>query len=238
MEAPDGASGTSVFWDMSGEYGYLGWGVEHVQQVYSNDYKLSETGFANWTPSTTATDIITSVNAGTFTADFANYEYYLRWRMDYNPQFVSGATMKAQTIRQCGSQWQSIHRRPYGISRFATYTDYYAYCATISSASVYQIYYNSSGSLSWTTSNSTSIYPTMTAATFSSNTSATPTVTMKTPKVSAKCSTVSLDTARAAEIDQAKSTIKIRGDLFRVDKGATMLKQCYIDALKVYNNPL
>lgn len=238
IDAPDGASGTSRFWDMYGEYGFLGWNAEHVSQVYSADYNLEDTSFASWTPSTTATEIIASTTAGTFSADLNNYEYYIRWRMDYNPQFVTGATMKAQTIRQVGSQWQTIHRRPYGLARFATLTDYYAYCATISSASVYLIYYNTNGSLTWTTSSSTSIFPTMVAATFSSTSSATPTVTVKTPMIQAKCSTSYLATARAAEIDQEKSTVKVRGDLFRVNKNATMLKQCYIDALKVYNDPL
>lgn len=238
MDVPDGASGTSRFWDMYGDYGFLGWNAQHVQQVYTKDYKLSETDFNTWTPSTTAADIVDSASAGTFVADLDSYEYYLKWSFDYQPTFVAGATMKAQITRECASQWQSIHRRPYGLTRFPTYEDYYAYCATLVSASSYLFYYSTSGTASWTTTNSYGIYPTLTAATFSSTSSASPTVTMNAPKVRARCYSSYFSTTRAAEVDKANSYIKIRGDLFRVDKNATMLKQAYIDALNIYNNPL
>jgi len=217
---------------------WMGVHTEHLGQIYSADYTLADTSFATWTPSTTAKDIIATVTAGTFVADLDTYEYFIRWRYDYTAALQTGATLKVQTSRITGSLLQLINRRPYGLANISSATDSYAYCTTLVSAAWYNFYYNTSGTATWTSGQSYGIYPTLTAATFSSTTSATPTVTMKAPKVSARCSSTYFATARASEVDQENSTIKIRGDLFRIDKGCGQIRQSYIDAIYVYNNPL
>ena len=235
---PNGSGGTGEFFAMNDPLAWMGTNPVHVGQFYAADYTLNDTDWKTWTPSTTAADIKASVNANTFTANLADYEYYLRWSFDFVPAFKSGATMKLQTYRQFGNQWQSIHKRPYGLTRFSSKTDYYNYCNTMVSASIYLLYYDSNGAQTWTTTASYGVYPTLTAATFSSSSNDTTTVTPKAPKLSARRHKTYMTATRAAEIDGANSTVRIRGDLYRVDKGLEALRNCYRMALDYYDNPI
>lgn len=238
LVVPATGGGTADFYAHNDPLAWLGQNPKYLGQIYAADYTLAGTAFNTWTPSTTAKDIIATANGTAFTADLANYEYFLRWRTDFECVTNSGATLKAQLIKQIGSQWQTIHKRPYGLARFVTMTDYQNYCATIVSASVYVIYYNTNGTQTWTTSNSYGIYPTLTAAALSATTGDTITVTPACPKVSARCYSSYFATARASEVDKAASTIRIRGDLYRVDKNWTELKKMYCDAIEMYSNPI
>ena len=79
-------------------------------------------------------------------------------------------------------------------------------------------YYNTSGSATYTHSISYGIYATPTAATFSNSTSNTPTVTVKTPAVYARCNASYFATARAHELDQSASKFRLVGKVYRVEK--------------------
>lgn len=221
-------------------YDWMGVNPEFVANVYpTKTYSLSDTGFDTWTPSSTATDIITSETLSTtYALDFNNYEYLVRWRTNTHIALLDGATKKYQIEQIMGSQWQSLHRRPYGLANFSTVTDSYNYCTTVISASNYVIYWNSAGTKTWTTTTSWGLYPTLTAATFSNSTSMTPNVTLKTPKVTAKTNSSYWTTARAAEVDKENSTVKIRGDLYRFKYGDGWVRNCYRDAVEMYTNPL
>ena len=217
---------------------WMGPSAEHVSTFYTKNYTLADTGFNTWTPVNSATVIQDSENVGTFTADLVNYEYFIRWRCEYIGAFNTGATLKTQINKQLASHWQSIHRRPYGLANFESMTDSRAYCNSMSTASTYIIYWNSSGNLTWTTTNSYGIFQTIQATTFNSVNSGTPVVTMLSPTISARCYSSYFSTTRAAEVDKNNSTIKIRGDLYRIKKGYGQIRQAYIDALDMYNNPL
>ncbi|MBO7732498.1 MAG: hypothetical protein J6S67_08090 [Methanobrevibacter sp.] len=202
--------------------------------VYSITKKLSETNFATWTPSSTASAIIASVTVGTFVADLANYEYLIHWSCSFDGVYPSGTTMKAATTVEIGDIWQSIFRRPNSIANLHAENYNSNACITLSTTPLC-IYYNASGTLGYTYSISYGIYPSATAATFSSSTSLTPTVTIKSPAYNARCSTTYFSTARAGDIDQDESIIKIKGELWRVPIGA-VTRSLYESLINLYNN--
>ena len=100
------------------------------------------------------------------------------------------------------------------------------------------VYWNTSGTRTWTTTNTYGIYQTYQAATFNNNDSTTPTVTFNYPSVSARCYSSYFATARAAEINKTEATVKIRGDLYRFDKGYGWARHWYKDAYEMYGTPL
>lgn len=227
------------YYNMSGPLAWMGPQAEHLGEVYSKDYKLSATGFNTWTPSTTAKDIVASGSVSpTVALDLENYEYLIRWRCDFHNALQTGATKAAQIECQCGSHWQSIHRRPYGLNNIQSMTDSRNYCTTVYASSTLLAYWNADGTLTWTTNNSYGIYQTVTAATFSSNDSLTPTMTIKYPKISARCSATYFATARAAEVDKANATVKLRGDLYRIKADYGYCRMFYRDAYEMYGTPL
>ena len=99
------------------------------------------------------------------------------------------------------------------------------------------MYWNTNGAKTYTYSISYGIYPAATAATFSSATADSPTVTVKRPSWSARCSNTYFATARAPELDTDNSTIKIYGEAFETERGAA-LRTMYGGLVDLYNNPL
>lgn len=231
-------TGTAAIMDLSSDLCWMGANPEHIATIYQQQVTLSDTDFNGWTPSTTAKTIIASSALTSQSIDLVNYEYWLVWRWDYVPTFTSGATLKAQVNRECGTIFQNIYRRPYGLANFATMTDSYNYCTNVSVGSMHCIYYNTSGTLTWTTNIGYGIFSGATAATFGSTANTSTTLIPKTPIISARCSNTYLATARAAEIDQENSTVTITGDLYRVKQGSSLARFMYRDALHTYNNPL
>ena len=211
---------------------------EHISEFYRESYTLADTLWNGWTPSTTAKAIIASKNLPVIAINTAEYEYWIRWRFDYENALNEGATQKVQVDRQFGSLFQNIHRRPYGVNNFETMTDSYNYCTSAFVSSTYTIYWNSSGSHTWTSGISYGIYGALTAATFSSTTATAVNMTPKTPVINARCSNTYMSTARAAEVDQDNSTTVVTGDLYRVKQGESNTRKFYRDALEMYSNPL
>ena len=204
--------------------------------LYSFSASLADTDFATWTPATTASVIVASTNVGTFTADMVNYEYLLHWKCTFDGVYPSGTTMKAAPVREIGDLWQTILRRPNSVANLAASNFNGNGCITLNSTPL-NVYYNTNGTLSYTYSISYGVYPAAVAATYSSSTSNTPTVTMKSPSYSARCNSSYFSTARAGDIDQDNSVIHIKGELWRVPKGAVS-RSLYESLVDLYNNPL
>lgn len=237
---PQTGGGTAQFY----EYGDLSWMGQNAVQLNDTPYSLSktlaDTSYASsFIPSetpTTAMDIYASQTIGTFTAHPNDYDYILRWHWDIQVKLNDGATYVYLPERNYGSFFYVIHKRPYGLANFASETPSYNYCTALYTASQYYIYYGSSGAETWTTT-MYGIYASGVASTFSSTSSASPTVTIKTPKIQAKCNKSYFASARRGDIADT-TTIKIKGDLFQVDAGTSPLRKMYMDAIHLYSNPL
>lgn len=205
--------------------------------LFSQDIKLSATSFDSWTASTTAGTILAAQNGTVTKIDLENYEYYIEWTWCIDLKQLEGATMEAMPDRTYGEFYQVVHQRPYGIANFEIENDAYNYCTAMFTSSQYNIYYNTSGTHTWTTT-MYGVYCTNTAGTLSSTSSSTPNLTPKSPAITARCNKSYFATARKQEIDSANSTIKVVGKLYRVDRDSSPIKNMYMNAIHLYSHPL
>ena len=199
-------------------WSWMGVEPEKLDLDYSLTLALKDTGYPSWTPSKTAGSIRSTANVNTFVADMANHEYLIHWTFRCDAVTASGATLKAQIIRECQDAWQHILRRPNSIATVESGDFVGNGCVTVMTAPLLA-YYNTSGNRAYTFSNSNGIYPTVQAATFSNSTSDTPTVTVKAPVIYAKCHDSYMTTARAAELDTTNTKIYLTCEVFRIPIG-------------------
>lgn len=226
---PQSPSGTATFYD----YDFRGKMPEFVEIVYENEVALEDTDFATWTPSTTAKTIVTTKNATTYVADMTNYEYILKWETTFTPVYNEGATLKAQVIWEGADQYQMICKRPNSLVNIEAMNFNANTCNTYFTVPMLR-YYNTAGTSTYTHSISYGIYPGLTASTFSSSTSNTPTITIKTPTINARCNASYFAVARAPELNQAESTFKTVGKLYRIEI-AGAVREMYTDFFERYN---
>ncbi len=212
------------YYDMSGKLAWLGADATLVKEITLTNVKLADTAFASWTPSTTATDILATRTAGTFTAsDMPDYDYYICWETVIPIEYQAGAVNKARGIYLAAYHVQAIVRRA------SSYANYQAGNANsnvnvsaFTGGNFYRYYGSTQGTITYTNSASYGFYGTVTANTISSTTAASPTITLKTPKVTSRCSTTYLSTSNAALIDQDKTVIKQKCRVYRVKKASFM----------------
>lgn len=230
VSLPQSPSGTATFYD----YDWMGKMPEFMETVYEDETALEDTAFATWTPSTTNKVITTTVTAKTFSADMSKYEYILKWETSFEPVLNSGATTKAQLIWEGADQYQILCKRPNSLPNIEAENFNSNTCNTYFTVP-FMLYYNTSGTATYTHSISYGIFPVLSTSTFSSSTSNTPTVTIKTPTINARCNANYFAVARAPEIDQANSIVKRVGKLYRIEiEGA--VRGMYADFFSRYNS--
>ncbi len=195
-----------------------GGGLEHIASMPDLEIALEDTGFATWTPSGTGSIILPTQTLGTFTATHLDeYDYFVRQRIFVDIKYKSGtSTAKGMLQFGAGENWNCITRR----ANTATQLNAGNVTTNLNEFIItsYLIkYYNTS----WTVLYSTSyaIYPSNSAPSLSSTTAASPTVTVKSTPITAKCQGTYFSTAMAANVDQAASTIKIKTDIYRAEGG-------------------
>lgn len=213
------------------------WQGEQAELVKTYDMgttTLADTGFATWTPSTTAKSIKATANLGTITSPALDtYEYFLKWIFEANISYVSGTEMKAAPVRELLCIGQTVHRKPSNLTQLVADNDNYNYCTTLFTAALID-YYNASGThtLSW--SGSYGIYGGATGTSFSSTSSLNPTITVREPTYNARCSNTYFSAASAAAVDQANSTIMCKGYVYRIKKRGA-LNTMYHELVDAYN---
>lgn len=233
---PHGGTVLTITGEPAYGYNWMGYQAEYVQQLGTFSVALKDTDFDTWEPSTTAKTIRATSNLTTFTAAMTTYDYLIRWQFEFNAAYVLGTTPKVAPQRQFVELWQAIFRRPRYLSDLEASNFNYNVCLTFFTAPGI-IYYNSSGTETLAYTASYGIYPGATAATFSSATSASPTVTVKLPTIAARCSTTYMSTTMASAMDKQNSVVKMRADLFRSAIGAPT-RSMYEGLADLYHYPL
>ena len=223
------------YYDMSGDMAWLGADAILVQTFTLSDVKLSATDFATWTPSTTATDILATRNAGTFTAtDSQNWNYFIVWETKIPIVYASAGTNKAKPLFLASIIINALFRRPssYDNIRASNYNN--TVNATAYTGNFLRYYGTTANTMTYTWNTSYGLYGAATAATFSSATADSPTVTAKTPKIQARCSTTYMSTANAGYIDKDKTIISQKGYVYKA-KRSTFLQGCYEREIALVN---
>ena len=234
---PKTGGGTEEFFWGDADFSWLGKNVEDLGMFYIAEYPLSTTSYGSWTPSTSAKSILSAKTVSpTVAVDLAEYEYAIRWKVDINIAYDGTQTNKAITHRHMTDGWQIIFKRANSLANIQADNLVGNTCISLSSANLID-YYNASGSHTYAYGVSYSIYPALTTATFASSTANNTNLTIKTPSVSARCSTTYFSTANAKLVDEANSTIKIRGYLYRYKAGG-VLRNLYSLQNHLWANPL
>ena len=179
---------------------------------------FADTAFNGWTPSTTAKAILAAQTVGTFTAtNIADYDYFVRQRIYAHLVYVEGtSTAKGMFQFSAGENWNALTRR----SSTATTLNAGNINQNVNE-SVSTTYLNKYYNSSWTAiySSAYGIYPSNTAPALSSTTAASPTVTVKTAVINAKCNATYFSTTMAGHVDQDASTIKFAIEVYKASKG-------------------
>ena len=195
-----------------------GGGLVLVKTFPTLEIPFADTAFNGWTPSATAKAILATQTVGTFTAtDIADYDYFVRQRIYAHLAYVEGTSAaKGMFQFSCGENWNAQTRR----SSTATTLNAGNINQNVNE-SVSTTYLNKYYNGGWVAiySSAYGIYPSNTAQTLSSTTAASPTVTVKTAVINAKCNTTYFSTAMAGNVDQDASTIKFVIDVYRAESG-------------------
>lgn len=224
------------YYDMSGPMAWIGKDAECVDDdVYSKTEKLKDTNFKSWTPSTTAATMVAAKNAKTFEADLENYEYYLVWECACDMDYTGASpTLKAHFLFSRCYLVQQITKRPSTFANIQAGNFDGNACMSLYTSNFLRYYGTTQGSVTYSWGTSYGIYFGASAATFSSTTSDMPTVTIKTPTVSARCSTTYFSTGNAAKVNQDKSGYSIVGKLYRVKKKG-IIRSIYDHVVEIIN---
>ncbi|MDT3386992.1 MAG: hypothetical protein LIR46_04405 [Bacteroidota bacterium] len=233
---PQTGGGNAKFYAMNDSMAWLGADAKLVETFTLSDVTLANTDFATWTPSTTAIDILATRTAGTFVADCENYDYYIISQTSIPVVVDDSAVKKALPILTAANQVQMIIRRPNNWAQITNESFVIQVCVTAYSSCFMQYYGTTTGTASYTWGASYGLYSAVTPAVLSSNASATPTITVKTPKVTARCSTTYMSTANAALIDQDKTIISQKCLVYRVKLGTGCMRGIYEMNTKFIND--
>lgn len=213
---------------------YLGTNPVKIADYATQTVALSSTSFATWTPSTTYTTIYASSNVGTAVLDMVNYNYNIVWFFDIEYKYDGTESSASKALRTCQSLQQAIYKSPSTTANLQSQKYNGNYCSTLFTAGLIS-YYNASSAQKLTYTSSVVAYLNATAATFSSSSSNTPTLTVKTPSIRFVCNNTYLSTANCAKIDKANTKFTLRGELWRVDKDSVM-QGMYRNIVELYNS--
>ncbi len=215
------------YYDMSGSMAWLGADATLVHEITPITVALKDTDFNTWTPSTTAATVVASQTLSGSTQKYVatdllldgGYNYINVWCMKLPVVYTGSPTNKALTLFSCGLLVQAIFRR------YSSYTNLLDgnmnnNVTAQTTLATFERYYNSSSSLTYTNAASYGFYFANVAPTISSTTAQSPTITLKTPTMSARCSTTYLSTANCGLVDKTNTKLTITCKVYRVRQDA------------------
>ena len=198
---------------------------------------LSDTAWASWTPTTTATALTSAAAYTTFSANMTNYDYLIHFQMYEALSYNGNATNKALLNKACIDQWAICTRYSTNRANLISGTRNGNNAVSVLSQAVMD-YYNTSGNLAVAYSWGYGFYPSAPTPTFSSSTSATPTITVRIPAYNARCSTSYLTVANAGCVLGGSSYYKTQFEVWQVDAGTSALRYVQDKRMELYNNGL
>ena len=215
------------------DFSWMGESAELVKAYPLETTKLSATGYASWTPSTTATAIVATSNLEQINVDMAAYEYVIVWRFFVTPVYGSGAVNKAKVVKNAQEIVQFCIRRPSNLTKISsntyngnTYASPFGYAVLD--------YWNNNSSHTVTWSASYGLYISAPAPAYASSTATSTKLTIKRPAINARCSTTSFSTANAAAVDQANTNLLLDCKVYRVKAGTCASFNVYKNVIDLY----
>ena len=202
--------------DMSDPMSYLGTGPSAIWHATPVELDLTDTTFGAWSASTTASSIWSDATIIKSIAITPNdHDYVLEWKVAVDMAYVDGATLKVCPATWCGLIYYDIFRYSSNLTNLKAKTLNSTSTVALRTLGMIE-YYNSNGVLTYSVT-SYGVYGVAVAPTFTSATSATPTLNIKLPSLSARCNTTYFAVARKPEVDLENTHIKIDGTLYQFD---------------------
>lgn len=224
-----------TWYDMSGAMSWLGADATLVHEITPITVALKDTDFNTWTPSTTAATVVASQTLSGSTQKYVatdllldgGYNYINIWCMKLPVVYTGSPTNKALPLFSCGLLVQAMFRR------YSSYTNLLDgnmnnNVTAQTTLATFELYYNSSSSLTYTNAASYGFYFANVAPTISSATAQSPTITLKTPTMNARCSTTYLSTANCGLVDKTNTKLTITCKVYRVKQ------DCYLQGYYRY----
>ncbi len=183
---------------------------------------LKNTGFATWTPSSTATTIVSASNCTAQTIDALSYDYVAVYKFHSHFDYNEGTTGKNLTTDEYFSGWQMLCNIYNSYSDMTD--DVTSKTFNVSSGSYSHggfFYINSSGVDDYQRPTSSSGFYGVYFNTLSSMTASTTSVTLQKPAISARCHTSYFSTTNAGKVNQDTSYYELKIELWRVDHQTT-----------------
>lgn len=205
-------------------YSWLGLDATLVHEITPITIALKDTDFNTWTPSTTGATVVTSRTLSDSTQKYVatdllvdgGYDYINVWNMKLPVVYTGTPTQKAMPVFACGLLVQAIFRR---YSSFVNLTEGNLnnnVAAQQTLATFLRYYGSTTGTITYTNSASYGFYFANVVPTISSTTARSPTITLKTPTMSARCSSTYMSTTNAELIDKEKTKLTYTCKVYRV----------------------
>jgi hypothetical protein len=221
---PNDQSGMSEFFDMSDDMSWLGADATLVHEITPITVALKDTNFNTWTPSSTAATVVASQTLSAASQKYVatdllkdgGYNYINVWNMKMPIVYTGTPTNKALPVFSCGLLISALFRR------YSSYTNLINgnlndnVTAQVTLSNFLKYYGKTEGTVTYSNSASYGFYYANVAPTISSSSAVSPTITLKTPTMSARCSTTYMSTANAALIDKENTKLSITCKVYRV----------------------
>ncbi len=218
-------------------YGWIGTDVEYVGKLYEWNGTLGDTTYSSWTPSTsTGTVLASASNVASLTIpDRTKETYYFLGRWGINFAYNSGTSMTYAPTKWTAAGLYEFYNYPSNIAQYLS-GEYPNYSSMSAFVQYILFYYNSSGTLNYSSNSYGPAYSTTGITVGMSTSGNQTTLNFTRPALSAKCSTSYFTTDRAADIDTANSTIKYRIDVFKGPINGGAVTHRYRLITDIYND--
>lgn len=192
-----------------------------LRSVLKDKVYLKDTGFATWTPSTTASVIVPYNDEFTFDADMLNKDYVLRMQYYVHLNYNDGAEQKGLFLEGSSEYWYCCYRYPSGVSQLFD-RNLNANGANLALSVSLAHYYAANGTESLVNSLAYGITCSANTPTASNNSASNPTYTVRGPNIQARCHDSYFKPANALFVNQNTSFYQLRYDLWSVDYGTSL----------------
>ena len=224
-----------------GAYSWLGSGAEKID---TKDFSINlskDTSYNSWTPSTTASAIVSAKNSVyTYTGSASDYDFCFVFKGFIEPVYQSGTPATSRTHRVGQYYLNYIYGSPSNntIAQVQDDTAGNALPLATSTSGFIQYYYNNSGALAARSATQCgpcymSSYPTINTSISSGNVS----VTVNFPAFNAKCDTSRFSTTRAGQIDSVNTNYSLTLEVFRVPHGNGLASHLISEMCAALNAP-
>lgn len=232
---PNDQNGQSEFFDMFDDMSWLGADATLVHEITPITKALKDTDFNTWSPSTTAATVVASETLSTASQKYVaedllsgTYNYINVWNMKMPIVYTGSPSQVALPMFSCGLLIQTMFTRSSSYANILIGNMNNNVTAQTTLSSFLRYYGKTTGSITYTWSASYGFYYANVAPTISSTTATSPTITLKTPSMSARCSTTYMSTTNAGLIDKTNTKLTYTCKVYRVRK------DCYLQGFYRY----